>query len=61
MGYPNTRHVVAIVRLVGRHRVLLLCPYMYLDGYLPTVPTVDDRVGGNTYTLPVCTYLIGRR
>lgn len=51
MGYQEKTHVVAIVRLVSRHRVLLLCPYLHTCTWMDTYRTVDDGVGENTYTL----------
>lgn len=52
------KHVVAIVRLAPG--VATVSPtYIHVLGWILTVPTVDDGVGENTYTL--CIYLIGRR
>lgn len=62
MGYQEKTHVVAIVRLVGQVGTgccYCVPTYIHVLGWILTVPTVDDGVGGNTYTL--CTYLICRR
>lgn len=61
MGYQEkTRRSDCSSRWSGTvGTLLLLCPYLHTCTWMDTVlQTVDDRVGGNTYTL--CIYLICR-